>query len=82
LDFHSIESVEQNLKFDLSFYDSEILNMTTWDFENVTFNEVVDNSVKEDEFNEHKFFRLFDDKFEGKVEMTSSRDECERKLGL
>ena len=61
MDFNSFEGVEPNLKFDLPFLDFENLNTTTLDFELEIHTEVVDNPTKEDEFNEHEFFGLFDD---------------------
>jgi len=73
---------EPNLKFDLPFLDFENLNTTTLDFEIGKHHEVVDNSIKEDEFNEHKFFELFDEKSESEGETNSSCEECECKYDL
>jgi len=82
LDFNSFESVESNLKFDLPFPDFENFNTTTLDFETKKHHEVVENFIKEDEFDEHKFFELFDEKCESVGEAYSSGEECERKQGL
>ena len=53
--------MEPDLKFDLPFLDVQNLNTTTLNFELETCNKVVDNPIKEDEFNEHEFFGLLDD---------------------
>jgi len=74
--------VEPNLKFDLPFPDFKNLNTTTLDFESEKHHDVVDNSIKEDKFNEHNFFELFDDKFESEGETYLSCEECERKHDL
>ena len=52
MDFNSFERVEPKIKFDLSFLDFENLNTVTLDYELETCNKVVDNPIKEDEFNE------------------------------
>jgi len=82
LDFNSFENVEPILKFDLPFPDFENLNTTTLEFESEKHHEVVENSIKEDEFNEHEFFELFDDKFESEGETYLNGEECERKHDL
>jgi len=82
LDFNSFESVESNLKFDLPFPDFENLNSTTLDFEIEKHLEVVENSIKEDELNEHEFFGLFDEKSESEGETNSNCEGCERKQDL
>jgi len=74
--------VEPNLKFDLSFPDFENLNTTTLDFEIEKHHEVVENSIKEDELNEHEFFEWFDEKSESEGETKSSCEECKRKQDL
>jgi len=74
--------VEPNLKFDLPFPDFENLNTTTLDFEIEKHHEVVENSIKEDEFNKHKFFELFDEKSESEGETYLSCEKCERKHDL
>jgi len=82
LDFNSFESVESNLKFDLPFPDFEILNTTTLDFEIEKHLEVVENSIKEDELNEHEFFGWCDKECESEEETYSSCEESERKHDL
>jgi len=82
LDLNSFENVESNLKFDLPFPDFENLNSTTLDFEIEKHLEVVENSIKEDELNEHEFFGLCDEKSESEGETYSNGEECERKHDL
>jgi len=74
--------VESNLKFDLPFPDFENLNSTTLDFEIEKHLEVVENSIKEDELNEHEFFGLCDEKSESEGETYLNGEECERKHDL
>ena len=54
LDFNSFESEKRDLKFDLPSSDHENLKIATLNFENDQYNEVVNNSPKEDKLNEHK----------------------------
>ena len=82
MDFNSFESEKRDLKFDLPSSDKENLKVTTLNFENDQYNEVVNNSPKEDKFNEQKSFDLFDDKIECEAELNSTCDDCERKLDL
>lgn len=69
LDFNSFEGVKFDLNFDLPF--SENLNTTTLNFKLDLRDEVFDNPIKEDEFNEHEFFGLLDD------ELLNSNEEDE-----